>query len=221
MTDPLIAAARFLAQQLPWLRHATDAQGAPVAADVFREIGDCAARMRSLVDGPQAGRYAGPCSALVDDPKAPCPVNCTCHNGPGYVCDDPGGCGSAGCGRRECGQDVVSRGDSSTAECKSCGAKYNVDEQQTWMLGEIESMLARPIEIEGMLGQLGVNATYRRIMKYIEKGQLLEHGFDSRARPLYRVGDVLEIIARNEKPRRAGQSSRGYGQPVERLTRGA
>jgi len=221
VTDALIEAARFLAQQLPWLRHARTEQGAPYAADVFREIGDCAARMRSLVDGPQAGRYAGPCSALVDDPKSPCPVNCACHNGPGYVCDEPGGCGSAGCGRRECGQDVISRGDSNTAECKSCGAKYNVDEQQTWMLGEIESMLARPIEIEGMLGQLGVNATYRRIMKYIEKGQLLEHGFDSRARPLYRVGDVLEIIARNEKPRRAGQSSRGYGQPVERLTRGA
>jgi hypothetical protein len=201
VADPVVEASSWLSGQLSWLRHAMLPNGEPYAADAFREIGDCAAWMRSLVDGPRTGRYAGPCSALVDDPKAPCPVNCACHNGPGYVCDEPGGCGSAGCGRRECGQDVVSRGNSNTAECKSCGTKYNVDEQQTWMLGEIESMLARPIEIEGMLAHLGMTVTYRRIMKFVEKGQLIAHGTDERGKDIYRVGDVLEIVARNEAPR--------------------
>lgn len=28
-----------------------------------------------------------------------CPVNCECHNGPHYACSEPGGCGSAGCGK--------------------------------------------------------------------------------------------------------------------------
>ena len=28
-----------------------------------------------------------------------CPVGCDCHNGPHYACSEPGGCGSAGCGK--------------------------------------------------------------------------------------------------------------------------
>src|SRR5690348_8364899 len=65
MTDPLITAAQFLTTQLDWLRHATDEQRAPVAVDVFREIGECAARMRSITDGPRDQRYLGPCGAEV------------------------------------------------------------------------------------------------------------------------------------------------------------
>jgi hypothetical protein len=202
VTDPIIAAAQFLLAQLDWCRHATDEQGEAYAAGVFAEIGDCAGRMRSLVNGPSAGRYAGPCSALIDDPTAPCPVNCACHNGPHYECDEPGGCGTAGCGRRECGQDVIARQDSNVGRCRACGAQYNVDEQQAWMLGEVENILAKPIEITGMLAQLGMTVTYRRIQKFVEKGQLIARGIDEERKPLYRVGDVLEIVARNEQPTR-------------------
>jgi hypothetical protein len=64
MTDPLIAAARFLQSQLEWLRHATDEQGEPYAVQAFAEIDWCAGRLRSLVNGPPERRYLGPCGAL-------------------------------------------------------------------------------------------------------------------------------------------------------------
>src|SRR5690348_13776084 len=83
MTDPLITAAQFLTTQLDWLRHATDEQGGAVAVDVFREIGECAARMRSLVEGPRDQRYLGPCGAIGVSLK-PC---CEYHN---RHCEPPG-----------------------------------------------------------------------------------------------------------------------------------
>lgn len=64
--DPIIAAARFLGQQLDWLRHATDQHGEPRAVQVHAEIAACAGKLRSLVNGRQPGRYAGPCSTEID-----------------------------------------------------------------------------------------------------------------------------------------------------------
>lgn len=115
MTDPLIAAARFLTAQLPWLRHATDAQGGPVAADVFREIGDCAARMRSLVDGPREQRFLGPCGA------------------PQWV-ENLGG--EAGCREIEgppCEGDVYGVAGAQTGRCRTCKTEYQQADRRIWL----------------------------------------------------------------------------------------
>lgn len=198
LPDPLAHAATALGGQLEWLRHRV------FADEAMTSIAEAARKVAGIINGPAPGRYAGPCSALVDDPAAPCPVNCACHNGPHYACDEPGGCGSAGCGRRTCGQDVTARPGSTIGTCRACGAEYDVDEQQAWMRGEIEGYLARPVEIAGMLLTLGLKVTYRRIMKFVEKGQLIARGHDEDEQPLFRVGDVLDIVRRNENAQRPG-----------------
>src|SRR5690242_17868491 len=90
MTDSIVEAARFLRTQLDWLRHALDEQGNPYAATVFAEIGECASRLRSTVDGPREQKYLGPCGALIEPPEcnpirhAPdCPQDC----GIAYPCE--------------------------------------------------------------------------------------------------------------------------------------
>lgn len=185
--DGLAYAAAVLVDQVGWLRHQQ------FADEVLDAIAQSAHKVAAIVNGPTPGRYAGPCSAIVDDPDAPCPVSCACHNGPHYACTEPGGCGSAGCGRRQCGQDVTARPGASYGTCKACGAEYDVDEQQAWMRGEIEGYLARPVEIAGVLLRLGFPIGYSTIAAYAAKGQLVARGRDEQDRPLFRIGDVMTL----------------------------
>jgi len=110
VTDPLIAAARFLTAQLPWLRHATDAQGQPVAADVFREIGDCAARMRSLVDGPREQKYLGPCGAAWD-------IGTYAEPDKTLTCEG----------------DVYGVAGAQNGRCRTCRTEYRQDDRRIWL----------------------------------------------------------------------------------------
>lgn len=162
MTDPIIAAAQFLLAQLDWCRHATDEQGEAYAVGVFAEIGDCAGRMRSLVNGREPGRYAGPCNSVDAEGKT-------------------------------CGRDVEARPGSNTGTCQACGARYDVDEQQAWMRSEIEDYLARPIEISGILLRLGFPIGYSTIAAYAAQGKIAAHGSDENGKPLFRIGDVMNI----------------------------
>lgn len=200
--DPIIVAARWLDAQVEWLRHAAE-QSQPWAPGSYREIADSVTRLRTVVNGPEPGRFAGRCTALIDDPAAPCPVNCRCHNGPHYECDEPGGCGSAGCGRRECRQDVTARPGAEYATCRACGTRYDIDERQRWMRTQIEDKLARPVEIAGILLRLGTPIGYSTIAAYVSRGQLAPHGHDVDGNPLFRIGDVLDLrMAPQARPRR-------------------
>src|ERR1043165_8583161 len=129
VTDPLIAAARFLTAQLPWLRHATDEQGVPRAADVFREIEDCAARMRSLVDGPREQMFLGVCRATVtwDDELNEIPRDQPCA---GYVF-----------------------GNSKLGICRACRARWDdVDQRLEGLRGEVRARAYRATQIEEAYG---------------------------------------------------------------------
>lgn len=185
--DPVVVAAHWLTGQLDWLRHRAE------VGEALDDMATAARRVAGITSGRHPGRYAGPCSALVDDPSVPCPVDCDCHLGPHHACSEPGGCGSSGCGRRQCGQDVTARPGAKYGRCKACGAEYDVDEQQAWMRGEIEGYLARPVEIAGMLLRLGFPIGYSTIAAYVAKRQLVAHGNDEQGRPLYLIGDVINL----------------------------
>ena len=62
--DPLVSAAKALAGQLEWLRHALDDQE-PYAVRAFAEIAHSAGRMRGLLDGPGDRKFFGPCGSTI------------------------------------------------------------------------------------------------------------------------------------------------------------
>lgn len=68
MTDPIIAAAQFLATQAEYARHQS------WAAEFLSAMHGCAGVVRGLARGPAEQRYLGPCGADVhNDPHAmPC-----------------------------------------------------------------------------------------------------------------------------------------------------
>lgn len=158
MTDPIIAAARFLTGHLDWLRHrnATDIQ------ECFADIAAAARVVAGIADrGRNPGRYAGPCGTEKDG--------------------------------KVCGQDVIARHGSNVGKCQTCGAMYDVDEQQAWMRSEIEDYLARPVEIAGILLRLGFPIGYSTIAAYAAKGKIAAHSTDEDGKPLYRIGDVMTL----------------------------
>lgn len=59
MTDPIIAAARFLAEHLEWLRHQ------PFADEFLGDVDAAARVMRSVARGPRDKQFLGLCGAEV------------------------------------------------------------------------------------------------------------------------------------------------------------
>lgn len=130
MTDPLITAAQFLRSQLDWLRHSRNEQGEPVAIGVFREIGECAARIRSLVEGPREQRYLGPCGAPI------VPTTCDHPYGDGLICGVCGGDVAALMPADGiCQGDVYGVPGAEKGRCKTCGATVDQESRRIW-LGE-------------------------------------------------------------------------------------
>jgi hypothetical protein len=215
MTDPLIAAAQFLTTQLDWLRHATDEHGGPYAASVFAEIRDCASRMRAVVEGPADRRYLGPCGAVV-----PC-----CVDGD-QINPNPETCINS----EPCEGDVYARDGAPAGHCRTCGATVDTGERRKWLDAEVRSRAFRAAEIASAYG-INVKtirswATERQA-RYDHSGTQVEaarpaklhvHGWDRDGRPLFLVGDVLDLAAvdaarreqaRAERARRAAARTEG------------
>jgi hypothetical protein len=197
MTDPLIAAAQFLVTQLPWLAHATDEQGGPYAASVFAEIRDCASRMRAVVEGPADRRYLGPCGATWD-------IGTLENRDQTLTCEG----------------DVYARDGAPAGRCRTCGATVDTGERRAWLDAEVRSRAFRAAEIAGAYG-INVKtirswATERQA-RYDHSGTQVEaarpaklhvHGWDRDGRPLFLVGDVLDLAAVDAARREQARADR-------------
>lgn len=197
MTDPIIAAARFLSDQMRWIRHATDEQGQPYAVAVFAEIAACARRIRGVVDGPSEKRYLGPCGALK-------------HRCEGLLPDDwP----EADCGnhvpheahdREPCEGDMRARIGpdgriAETGRCDTCGATVDTAERTAWLDSEVRNYAYRASEIQDAYG---VNANLIRQWATPGRDLIQVHGHDREGRALYLLSQVLDV-ARGMAARRA------------------
>lgn len=131
--------------------------------ELYDDVDHAARVVVAIADGPAPGRYAGPCDTV--DP-------------------DTG---------RACGADVTARPGAGVAVCRQCGARYEVAARQAWMRAQVEDRLARPVEIAGVLLTLGVPVGYSTVARYAARGLIAAHGHDSDGRPLFRIGDVLDV----------------------------
>lgn len=125
-------------------------------------------RVRAAVDRPPDLEFAGPCGASVVDEA-------------GLL--------------RVCRADLYARRGDEVAECDVCGATYPLDERRTWLLDRVDDMLLPASELARAVDGLGVDVTPSAIWKWKERGRLLPHGTDAHGHPLYRVGDVRDLVA--------------------------
>jgi hypothetical protein len=179
MTDPLIAAARFLTSQLEWLRHATADNGEPYAVAAFAEIDQCARRLRGLVEGRGEQKYLGPCGAEVEWAPGTMVVTAICEG------------------------DIYAPRGGSVGRCRTCKAEVAAADREAWLDGEVRAHAFRATEIGKAYG-VNINT----IRSWAQRGQLTEHGRDRDNRPLYNVGDVLDLAAADAARRAENQAKR-------------
>ncbi len=77
--------------------------------------------------------------------------------------------------------------------CRECGTGYDVAAQWEAMRGQIEDQLLHSVMMGAVLRQLGVMVADSTIRYWAQKGRIVAHGTDRSGRPVYRVGDVLDV----------------------------
>lgn len=178
VADPLIEASSWLGGQLEWVRHAVDGTE-PYAIRAFSEIAECAARMRSIVDGPRAKKYLGPCGA--ETAWAPGTMIAT------EICEG----------------DVYGVPGNSTGTCRTCGAKVDQAERTAWLDSEVRAYAYTAAEIADAYPSIKANT----IRQWLSRGLLVAHG-ELEGRPLLLLGDVLDLAAGDAARREEARARR-------------
>ncbi|WUI02091.1 DUF1922 domain-containing protein [Spirillospora sp. NBC_00431] len=102
-------------------------------------------------------------------------------------------------GGGRCQRDLYAKPKAATVTCPECGHRWDVPERRTWLLGMAEDVLATATEIARAVTTLGQPVTPEAIRGYVHRKQLVAHGsrlVGTRETPVYRLGDVLDILAR-------------------------
>ena len=98
----------------------------------------------------------------------------------------------------DCGEALYGRMQATYVTCRNteCGSVWDVDERRLWLLRSAEDSLLSMNEIARAVGSISPAALYGYIRRgrLLGRGERLERG---RSRPvaLYRLGDVLDILA--------------------------
>lgn len=187
-TDDVVDMAMWLMRHLYRVRH--HEAGPEVVIDITTAIH--AARL--IIDKPAipaARWYAGPCTSTR---QLHCP--CSCHLDSRYSCNVPNGCEATHAGI-ECRTELYARAGAPSVCCVSCGTVYDVVARRTWMLEQVEDRLMHSTELAIIAHYLGVKVAAATIRGYAKHGRITPHAYDTSRhphRPLYRIGDVLEIV---------------------------
>jgi len=96
-----------------------------------------------------------------------------------------------------CGADLYAKRVTGVVECRNCGAGYDVAERRAWLLAEAEDRLADASTVARAVSWLGAEPlTPARVWKWAERKLIVAKGHDGR-RPLYRIGDAIDLLARD------------------------
>lgn len=154
------------------LRNLNTLRHHPEANTAHDEITDAIFEARRAVDRPIERIFAGPCGEPIKDADGePTAVMCT--------------------------EDLYGAPGKPMAVCK-CGARHAMSERRKWMLDCLEDQVAHSGLLSGLVTNLGVPIASSTIRKYASAGRIKVISVDSNRRPLYRIGDVLDVFLKRE-----------------------
>lgn len=84
------------------------------------------------------------------------------------------------------------------AHCFECGSDWLVDARRQTMLSGIEDKVAHSGSLAALVKANGVPVASSTIRNYARNGKIECVATDSKGRPLYRVGDVLDVLLRRQ-----------------------
>lgn len=149
--------------------------------EFMRDVAAAARIVGGIARGPAPQTFLGPCGAALVDWEAG---------------DDAAAVGT-------CDGDVYARDGAPVGRCRSCGAEVSTAERRAWLDGEVRSRAFRAAEIAGAY-DIKVNT----IRSWALRGLLTAHGYDRDGRPLYNVGEVLDLAAADAARRETARAER-------------
>lgn len=176
------------------------------APDLLDELLDLEKRLRKFVDRPSERWYAGICgNPLADDREhngTTC--GCDCHNAVGLPCDVPGGCGLeyAVVPGARCDYPLWAAPGTPFVRCRECGHTWATTERKATLLDEARDRVLTLEVILQIAETLGTPAMRspknpERVRQWAARGKvrvLGERVVHGKPRPIYRVGDVLDLL---------------------------
>lgn len=187
--DPLVEAATWLSGQLEWVRHAVDPQREPYAVRVFDEIDRCARIITGIARGPASQKYLGPCCVITE----------TEYDGALVT--------------EECDGDVYAHTGARHGVCRTCGISHDVAERQAWLDEEVRTRAFKATEIASAFS---INVKTIRSWATDRPGRparLRAHAHDRDGKPLYLVGDVLDLATADAVRKAEQQAKRARSRP--------
>jgi hypothetical protein len=95
---------------------------------------------------------------------------------------------------RECGEPLRTRSGDSVIVCRECKTRHDAAEVWARIIQDNHDVQARPVELADALTSAGWPIKAATIRKWGERGKLQDWREDDLGRPLYRLGDVLDLI---------------------------
>lgn len=176
--DPIAAAAQWLITN--GLEWMRH-RGRDDANRFLTDIDICTRIITGIARGPIAQKYLGPCGALIS----------TLSDETGELVAE------------ECQGDIYAREGATAGRCRTCGAEVSTDLRRAWLDTEVRSHAYRAAEIAGAYP---INAN--TIRSWAHRGILHEHARDTDGKPLYLLGDVLDLATADVTRRAANQTRR-------------
>lgn len=180
--DNLASCCHYLQRLLPRIA------AAEYAAEMLDESLDLERSLRRFVDRPPDRWYAGPCTAGLDSLE----------------------------GAWFCGADLYVQVGKAEVTCRDCDATYDVADRRDWLMSAAEDRIETATTIARaviVLGEVDAGETrlVKRISRWVEQGRLVVRGHadkQGRRRPMYRVGDVLDLATEDATRQNPGRGSR-------------
>lgn len=105
-----------------------------------------------------------------------------------------GPCGARLDDEQDCDEDLYGRPGKLRCWCMSCGAEHDMEKRREWMLSVVEDQVTHSGLLSGLVTSLGVPIASSTIRHYASRGRIKVISTDARRRPMYRIGDVLDVF---------------------------
>lgn len=118
-----------------------------------------------------------------------------------------------------CGADLYAMPGAALVTCRVCGVPEDVEERRGFLLDRVYDQLATATEVARALTTLDMPITSDRVRQWRHRERLVPRGHNRTGHPLYRVGDVVDLLladtaggTRPRKKRSDGRVGAAVGQ---------
>lgn len=101
-----------------------------------------------------------------------------------------------------CAQEMYAVTEARTVRCRQCGTEHDADERKAWLIAQARDVDTYAGHLASALAALGYEIPAGTIRSWAHRDELTQRGEDGKHRPLYRVGDVLDLAERAAEARR-------------------